>query len=154
MHDYYVNTIIISSSPFFAGYKYIILVAKQSSLKLTGSPWWGCNGKCPASSLRCSKRRPGVAASAAAAAWPAKCVCSVASRPAPSPGTQIKSYAERRYLTGENRERISNERVPTSCLGRVFNSELGHIGTRCSNCISCMQPLLKLITRPRLSLIS
>jgi hypothetical protein len=33
--------------------------------------------------------------------------------------------------------------------GRVFNSKLGHIETLGSKCMVCMQPLLKLKTRPK-----
>ncbi len=44
---------------------------------------------------------------------------------------------------------MTNGREPKSCLGQVFNSKLGHIATLGSKCMVCMQPLLKLETRPR-----
>ncbi len=45
---------------------------------------------------------------------------------------------------------ITNGREPRSCLGRVFNSKLGCIAaTLGSKCMVCMQPLLKLNTRPK-----
>ncbi len=44
---------------------------------------------------------------------------------------------------------ITNRREPRSCLGRVFNSKLGCIATLGSKCMICMQPLLKLKTRPQ-----
>jgi len=44
---------------------------------------------------------------------------------------------------------ITNGREPRSCLGRVFNSKLGRIATLSSKCMVCIQPLLKLKTRPR-----
>jgi hypothetical protein len=44
---------------------------------------------------------------------------------------------------------ITNGREPRSCLGRVFNSKLGCIATPGSKCMECMQPLLKLKTRPK-----
>jgi hypothetical protein len=44
---------------------------------------------------------------------------------------------------------ITNGREPRSCLGRVFNSKLGCIATVGSNCMVCMQPLLKLKTWPK-----
>jgi hypothetical protein len=44
---------------------------------------------------------------------------------------------------------ISNGRDPKSCLGRVFNSKLGHIATLLSKCMASMQALLELKTRPR-----
>ncbi len=44
---------------------------------------------------------------------------------------------------------ITNGREPRSCLGRVFNSQLGCIPTPGSKCMVCMQPLLKLKTRPK-----
>ncbi len=44
---------------------------------------------------------------------------------------------------------IINGRKPRSCLGQVFNSKLGCIATPGSNCMVCMQPLLKLKTRPK-----
>ncbi len=44
---------------------------------------------------------------------------------------------------------ITNGREPRSCLGRVFNSKLGCIGTLGSKCTVSKQPLLKLKTRPR-----
>jgi len=44
----------------------------------------------------------------------------------------------------------SNGRELRSCLGRVFNSKLGHIGI----CMSCIQSLLKLKTRPRFCPVS
>ena len=40
-------------------------------------------------------------------------------------------------------------REPRSCLGRVFNSKLGHSATLGSKCMVGMQPLLKLKTRPK-----
>ncbi len=43
----------------------------------------------------------------------------------------------------------SNVREPKSCLGRVFNSKLGHIATLLSKCMACMQTLLDLKTLPR-----
>jgi hypothetical protein len=45
---------------------------------------------------------------------------------------------------------ITNGREPRSCLGRVFNSKLGCIAaTLGSKWMVCMQPLLKLKTRPK-----
>jgi hypothetical protein len=45
---------------------------------------------------------------------------------------------------------ITNGREPRSCLGRVFNSKLGCFATLGSKCMMvCMQPLLKLKTRPK-----
>jgi hypothetical protein len=44
---------------------------------------------------------------------------------------------------------ITNRREPRSCLGRVFNSKLGHSATLGSKCMVGMQPLLKLKTRPK-----
>ncbi len=44
---------------------------------------------------------------------------------------------------------ITNGREPRSCLGQVFNSELGCIATPGSKCMVCMQPLLKLKTWPK-----
>ncbi len=41
-----------------------------------------------------------------------------------------------------------------SCLGRVFNFKLGCIATPGSKCMVCMQPLLKLKTRPKACPIS
>ncbi len=46
---------------------------------------------------------------------------------------------------GEAGSARTNGREPRSCLGRVFNSKLGHIATLGSK---CMQPLLKLKTQP------
>jgi hypothetical protein len=43
---------------------------------------------------------------------------------------------------------ITNGREHRSCLGRVFNSKLSHNATLDSQCMVCMQPLLKLKTRP------
>jgi hypothetical protein len=44
---------------------------------------------------------------------------------------------------------ITNWREPRSCLGQLFNSKLGRTATLGSNCMGCMQPLLKLKTQPR-----
>jgi hypothetical protein len=44
---------------------------------------------------------------------------------------------------------ITNGREPRSCLGRVFNSKLGHSATLENKCMVGMQPLLKLKTRPK-----
>jgi hypothetical protein len=44
---------------------------------------------------------------------------------------------------------ITNGREPRSCLGRVFSSKLGCIATLGDKCKVCMQPLLKLKTRPK-----
>jgi hypothetical protein len=44
---------------------------------------------------------------------------------------------------------ITDGREPRSCLGRVFNSKLGHIAKLGSKCMVCVQPLLKLKTRLR-----
>ncbi len=44
---------------------------------------------------------------------------------------------------------ITNGREPRSCLGRVFNSKLGHSATLGSKCMLGMQHLLKLKTRPK-----
>jgi len=44
---------------------------------------------------------------------------------------------------------ITNVRESRSCLGRVFNSKLGHIATVGSKFMVWMQPLLKLKTWPR-----
>jgi hypothetical protein len=44
---------------------------------------------------------------------------------------------------------ITNRREPRHCLGRLFNSKLGCIATPSSKCMVCMQPLLKLKTRPK-----
>ncbi len=45
---------------------------------------------------------------------------------------------------------ITNGREPRSCLGRVFNSKLGCIGTLDCKCMVCIQqPLLKLKTWPK-----
>ncbi len=44
---------------------------------------------------------------------------------------------------------ITNRREPRSCLGRVFNSKLGHSATLGSKCMVGMQLLLKLKTRPK-----
>ncbi len=44
---------------------------------------------------------------------------------------------------------ITNRREPRSCLGRVFNSKLGCVATLGNKCMVCMQPLLKLKTRPK-----
>ncbi len=44
---------------------------------------------------------------------------------------------------------ITNGIEPISCLGRVFNSKLGHSATLGSKCMVGMQPLLKLRTRPK-----
>jgi len=44
---------------------------------------------------------------------------------------------------------ITNRREPRSYLCRVFNSKLGCFSTPCSKCMVCMQPLLKLKTRPK-----
>jgi hypothetical protein len=45
---------------------------------------------------------------------------------------------------------ITNGSEPRSCLGRVFNSKLGCIAAILgSKCIVCMQPLMKLKTRPK-----
>ena len=40
-------------------------------------------------------------------------------------------------------------REPKTGLGRVFNSKLGCIATLGSKCMVCMQPLLKMKTRPK-----
>ena len=57
-----------------------------------------------------------------------------------------KGAADHRDCTGSA---ITNGREPRSCLGRVFNSKLGCIDTPGSKCMVCMQPLLKLKTRPK-----
>ena len=44
---------------------------------------------------------------------------------------------------------ITNGREPRSCLGRVFNSKLGHSATLGSKCMVGMQPLLKLKTQTK-----
>ncbi len=45
---------------------------------------------------------------------------------------------------------ITNGRETISCLGRVFNSKLGCFATLGRKCLVwCMQPLLKLKTRPK-----
>ncbi len=45
---------------------------------------------------------------------------------------------------------ITNGREPRSCLGRVFNSKLGCLATPGRKfLVWCMQPLLKLKTRPK-----
>jgi hypothetical protein len=44
---------------------------------------------------------------------------------------------------------VTNGREPRSCLGRVFNFKLGCIATPGSKCMVCIQPLLKLKTRPK-----
>ncbi len=49
---------------------------------------------------------------------------------------------------------ITNGRKPRSCLGRVFNSKLGCIATLGSKCMVCMQPFLKLKTRPKVRPVS
>jgi hypothetical protein len=50
---------------------------------------------------------------------------------------------------------VTNGREPKSCLGRVFNSKIGHIAALLSNCLARMQqPLLELKTRPRVRPVS
>jgi hypothetical protein len=44
---------------------------------------------------------------------------------------------------------ITNGGEPRSCSGQVFNSKLGCIATLGSKCMVCMQPHLKLKTRPK-----
>ncbi len=62
----------------------------------------------------------------------------------------LKKFCEY-ALTGSA---TSNGREPESCMGRVFNSKLGHIATLCSKCMECMQPLVKLKTWPRVCPVS
>jgi hypothetical protein len=49
---------------------------------------------------------------------------------------------------------ISNGRSPNSCLGRVFNSRLGHITSLHSLGMACIQPRLELKTRPKFRPVS
>jgi hypothetical protein len=66
-------------------------------------------------------------------------------------GTNAAHYCP---LTPYSGSTITNGREPRSCLGRVFNSKLGCIGTLGSKCMVYMQPLLKLKTWPRARPIS
>ncbi len=60
----------------------------------------------------------------------------------------VVGHVEYRY--DESGSAITNGREPRSCLGRVFNSKLGCFATLGSKCMMvCMQPLLKLKTRPK-----
>ena len=64
--------------------------------------------------------------------------------------TNIYSYLETSGSQSANPgSAITNGREPRSCLGRVFNSKLGHSATLVNKCMVCMQPLLKLKTRPK-----
>ncbi len=59
-------------------------------------------------------------------------------------------YQSRPWLFHCPGSAITNEREPRSCLGQVFNSKLGCFATPGRKCIVwCMQPLLKLKTRPK-----
>ena len=49
---------------------------------------------------------------------------------------------------------ITNGREPRRSLGRAFNSKLGCIATPGSKFMVCMQPLLKLKTRPKAGPVS
>ncbi len=60
-----------------------------------------------------------------------------------------QQHSKDKYLLVWAGSVITNWRKPKSCLGRVFNSKLGRIATLGSKCMVCMQPLLKLKTRPR-----
>ncbi len=68
-----------------------------------------------------------------------------------------KTYTDCQKLNNQNKHAgrgvagsaITNGREPRSCLGRVFNSKLGCIAALDSKCMVCMQPLLKLKTRPK-----
>jgi hypothetical protein len=55
----------------------------------------------------------------------------------------------KKFYNIDARSAITNGREPKSCLGRVFNSKLGCIATPGSKYMVCMQPLLKLKTRPK-----
>ncbi len=67
---------------------------------------------------------------------------------------QLKVLGLFRLGLGEKRNHkagsaITNRREPRSCLVQVFNSKLGHIATLGSKYMVCMQPPLKLKTRPK-----